>query len=186
MPLGEEMTGMRKRCASSVSSLPASDSVTPWPMNSTGRLAASIMSSAALTCSGAAPLRWAPCRGAAGGTSTSSSSWNTLKGTSTLTGPGRPDSMAVIACRSARGSMSTRVGWKLRLTTGRTMLGKSAWKWRLISWNGLRLNCWVGTLAVIASSAEESDSATCSGMTMLQEPGPHEVSVATGSWRTRK
>ena len=38
----------------------------------------------------------------------------------------------------------------------------------------------------MASSAEESDSATCSGMTMLQEPGPHEVSVATGSWRTRK
>ena len=94
--------------------------------------------------------------------------------------------MVVIAWRSASGSMSTRVGWKLRFTTGRMMLGKSAWKCRLISWNGLRLNCWVGTLAVIASMAEESDSATASGMTMLQEPGPQEVSVATGSWRTRK
>ena len=35
------------------------------------------------------------------------------------------------------------------------MLGKSAWKCRLISWNGLRLNCEVGTLAVIANSAED-------------------------------
>src|SRR3954453_18472137 len=105
---------------------------------------------------------------------------------STLTGPGRPDSMVADACRSASGSMSTRVGWKLRLTTGRTMLGKSAWKCLLISWNGEGLNCWVGTLAVIASSAEESDSATCNGTTMLQEPGPQEVSVATGSCRTRK
>jgi hypothetical protein len=69
----------------------------------------------------------APCIGAAGGTSTSSSSWNTLKGTSTFTGPGRPDSMVVIAWRRMSGSMSTRVGWKLRLTTGRMMLGKSAW-----------------------------------------------------------
>ena len=181
MPLGEEMTGMRRRCANSVSSLLASDSVTPWPMNSTGRSAFRIMSSAAVTCSGEAPLRCVPKRGAAGGTSTSSSSWKTLKGTSTFTGPGRPDSIAVIACRSASGNMSTRVGWKLRFTTGRMMLGKSAWKCLLISWNGLRLNCWVGTLAVMASRAEKSDSATCSGMTMLHEPGPHEVSVATGS-----
>jgi hypothetical protein len=51
----------------------------------------------------------------------------------------------------------------------------------LISWNGLRLNCCVGTLAVMANTAELSDIATCSGMTMLHEPGPHEVSVATGS-----
>ena len=177
---------MPRRWTNAVSSLPASASVTPWPMKSTGRLAARIMSSAALTSSGEAPPRWALCRGEAGGTSTSSSSWKTLKGMSTFTGPGRPDSMVVVAWRSASGSMSTRVGWKLRLTTGRMMLGKSAWKCRLISWNGLRLNCWVGTLAVMARMAEESESATASGMTMLQEPGPHEVSVATGSWRTRK
>ena len=55
------------------------------------------------------------------------------------------------------------------------MLTKSAWKWRLTSWNGLRLNCEVGTLAVIASIAEELVSAQASGMMMLQEPGPHEV-----------
>jgi hypothetical protein len=145
-----------------------------------------MMSSAAVTCSGEAPLLCVPSRGAAGGTSTSSSSWKTLNGTSTFTGPGRPDSIAVIACRKASGSMSTRVGWKLRFTTGRTMFGKSAWKCLLISWNGLRLNCWVGTLAVMASRAELSESATCSGMTMLHEPGPQEVSVATGSCRTRK
>jgi hypothetical protein len=48
------------------------------------------------------------------------------------------------------------------------------------------LNCCVGTLAVIASSADESLSAQASGITMLQEPGPHEVKVATGLWRTRK
>src|SRR2546429_5509368 len=63
MPLGEEITGMRSLRANSVSSLPASDSATPWPMNSTGRLAARIVSRAALTCSGEAPLRWVPCRG---------------------------------------------------------------------------------------------------------------------------
>ena len=103
-----------------------------------------------------------------------------------FTGPGRPDSIVVVAWRSASGSMSTRVGWKLRFTTGRTMLTKSAWKCRLISWNGLRLNCEVGTLAEIASTAEESVSAQASGMMMLQEPGPHEVSVATGLCFTRK
>ena len=136
--------------------------------------------------SGEAPLRCAFSGGAAGGISTSSSSWKTLNGISTFTGPGRPDSIVVIACRNASGSMSTRVGWKLRFTTGRMMLGKSAWKCLLISWNGERLNCEVGTLAVIASTAEESASAQASGITMLQEPGPHEVSVATGSCRTRK
>jgi len=94
--------------------------------------------------------------------------------------------MVVMAWRRASGSMSTRVGCQLRLTTGRMMLGKSAWKCLLISWNGLRLNCWVGTLAVIANSAEESLMAQASGITMLQEPGPQEVSVATGSCRTRK
>ena len=82
--------------------------------------------------------------------------------------------------------MSTRVGWKLRFTTGRMMLGKSAWKCLLISWKGERLNCEVGTFAVMANTAEESASAQASGITMLQEPGPQEVSVATGSCRTRK
>ena len=36
MPLGEVMTGTRSRCASAVSSSPASDRVTPWPMKITG------------------------------------------------------------------------------------------------------------------------------------------------------
>ncbi len=94
--------------------------------------------------------------------------------------------MVVMAWRSASGNISTRVGWKLRLTTGRMMFGKSAWKCLLISWNGERLNCWVGTLAVIAKSAEESLIAQASGITILQEPGPQEVNVATGSCRTRK
>ena len=50
---------------------------------------------------------------------TSASSWNRLNGMSTFTGPGRPLVIVVTAWRSASGSMSTRVGWKLRLTTGR-------------------------------------------------------------------
>ena len=110
MPLGDEITGMRSRRANSVSSREASDSVTPWPMKMTGRDAFTIMSSAVMTSSGEAPLRCALSGGAAGGISTSSSSWKTLNGISTFTGPGRPDSMVVIACRSASGSMSTRVG----------------------------------------------------------------------------
>ncbi len=40
--------------------------------------------------------------------------------TLTSTGPGRPVTIVSIACRSASGSMSTRVGWKARLTTGRS------------------------------------------------------------------
>jgi hypothetical protein len=40
-----------------------------------------------------------------------------LNGTSMFTGPGRPDSIAVVAWRSASGSMSTRVGWNERFTT---------------------------------------------------------------------
>ena len=127
MPLGDEITGMPSFFANSVSSRLASDSVTPWPMNITGRCAARIMSSARETSSGDAPLRCALSGGAGGGISTSSSSWKTLNGTSTFTGPGRPDSIVVIAWRSASGSMSTRVGWKLRFTTGRRTLTKSAW-----------------------------------------------------------
>src|SRR6185437_14870246 len=186
MPLGDEITGICRRRANSVSSREASDNVTPWPMKITGRLALRIRSTHEVISSGEAPLRWVLSGGATGGTSTSSSSWNTLNGTSRFTGPGRPDSMVVMAWRNASGSMSTRVGWKLRLTTGRMMLGKSAWKCLLISWNGERLNCWVGTFAVMANSAEESEMAQASGITILQEPGPQEVSVATGLWRTRK
>ena len=66
------------------------------------------------------------------------------------------------------------------------MFGKSAWKCLLISWNGERLNCEVGTLAVMANTADESASAHANGITMLQEPGPQDVRVATGSCRTRK
>ena len=141
MPLGEEITGMPSLCTNSVSSFEASDSVTPWPMKITGRSAFRIRSTQAEISSGEAPLRCALSGGAGGGSSTSSSSWNTLNGTSRFTGPGRPDSIVVMAWRNASGSMSTRVGWKLRLTTGRMMLGKSAWKCLLISWNGERLNC---------------------------------------------
>jgi hypothetical protein len=43
-----------------------------------------------------------------------------------FTGPGRPDSIVVVAWRSASGSMSTRVGWNERFTTGRITLTKSA------------------------------------------------------------
>ena len=110
-----------------MSSREASDRVTPWPTKITGRAALRIISTALATSSGEAPLRCAFNAGAAAGSSTSSSSWNTLNGISTLTGPGRPDSIVVIAWRSASGSMSTRVGWKLLFTTGRMMLGKSAW-----------------------------------------------------------
>ena len=57
MPLGELMTGIESFFASAVSSAEASDSVTPWPMNITGRLAASSSSSALCTASFEAPLR---------------------------------------------------------------------------------------------------------------------------------
>jgi len=105
---------------------------------------------------------------------------------STFTGPGRPLVIVVAACLSASGSISTRVGWKLLFTTGRTTFGKSAWLWRFSSWNGPRLNCEVGTFAVSASKAEESVCATASAMMRFAEPGPVEVSVATGRCFTRK
>jgi hypothetical protein len=44
-----------------------------------------------------------------------------------FTGPGRPVTIVSNAWRSASGSMSTRVGWKARFTTGRMTEGKSAW-----------------------------------------------------------
>ncbi len=64
--------------------------------------------------------------------------------------------------------------------------GKSAWKWRYVSWNGARLNWEVGTFAVIARNAEESMNAQARAIGMLQDPGPQEVSVATGRCVTRK
>ncbi len=103
-----------------------------------------------------------------------------------FTGPGRPVTMVSNAWRSASGSMSTRLGWKLRLTTGRSTCAKSAWLWAYSSWNGARLACEVGTLAVIARNADESASAVASDITMLAEPGPVDVSVATGWCLTRK
>src|ERR1051326_9020624 len=57
MPLGEAITGMPVRCTRSVSSLPASDNVTPWPTNRTGCLAVRIIATATVTSSGAAPPR---------------------------------------------------------------------------------------------------------------------------------
>jgi hypothetical protein len=48
------------------------------------------------------------------------------------------------------------------------------------------LACEVGTLAVIARHADESESAVTQGMTIFAEPGPVEVSVATGECFTRK
>ena len=57
MPLGELITGMERRSASAVSSAPASDSVTPWPMKITGRSAASSQSTARATSASLAPLR---------------------------------------------------------------------------------------------------------------------------------
>jgi len=140
-------------------------------------------SAARATSSGAAP--WRLLGPVAGRTATSSASWNRLNGTSTLTGPGRPAVIVDHAWLSARGSMSTRLGWNVRFTAGRMTEGKSAWLWRLSSWNGPRLNCCVGTLAVSARKAEESVSAQIVAMTMFAEPGPQEVRVATGSWRTR-
>ena len=111
MPFGDEITGMACFRTNSVSSRLASDKVTPWPMKITGRSAFAIISKACAISSGEAPERCALSGGAGGGISTSSSSWKTLNGTSMFTGPGRPDSIVVVACRSASGSMSTRVGW---------------------------------------------------------------------------
>ncbi len=128
MPFGELITGICRRSASAVSSAPASDSVTPWPMKITGRLAAAISSSARSTSSGAAPLRWRQVAGR----------WRLERGLGRLLeqverhieldrARGGPASMVVVAWRRNRGSISTRVGWKLRLTTGRSTFGKSAW-----------------------------------------------------------
>ena len=104
---------------------------------------------------------------------------------SRFTGPGRPVTIVSIAWRSASGSMSTRVGWKARLTTGRSTCAKSAWLCLYSSWKGARLCCEVGTLDVIAMKADESDSAVASDITMFAEPGPVDVSVATGLCLTR-
>ena len=104
---------------------PASDSVTPWPMKSTGRSAARIRSSAASR--PRATRRRAGCAAARRRHLDVVLFLENVERTSRFTGPGRPVSMVVIAWRSASGSMSTRVGWKLRLTTGRSTLGKSAW-----------------------------------------------------------
>ena len=45
-----------------------------------------------------------------------------------LTGPGRPLRSSPNACFIASGTMSARVGWKLRFTYGRITDGKSPWK----------------------------------------------------------
>ena len=57
MPLGELMTGMRRRWTSSVNCGPASDSVTPWPMKNAGRFAVEIIATAVSMSAGEAPLR---------------------------------------------------------------------------------------------------------------------------------
>ena len=155
IPFGEAITGTERRSASTTSSAPASERVTPWPMKIAGRSAASSIEATAATSSGAAPERRAMQAWLDAATSTSASSTKRLNGISTCTGPGRPPSMQSIASRSEVGSISTRVGWKLRFTTGRQTEGKSASCCRYSSWNGPRLNCCVGTFAVSARKAEE-------------------------------
>ena len=92
----------------------------------TGRSARSSRSSAAATSAGAAADRGrGPAR--ASETPVGAGSANTLSGTSRLTGPGRPDSIAPNACGSITGSWSVLVAWKDRFTYGRAAPGKSAW-----------------------------------------------------------
>ena len=74
MPFGELMTGMRYLVANSVSSLLASDSVTPCPMKITGRREACSMLTTVLTSSGEAPLRRLAKPSHAGSSATSASS----------------------------------------------------------------------------------------------------------------
>ena len=50
----------------------------------------------------------------------------------------------------------------------------------------MRLNWLVGTLPVMAKKAELSIIAAASAITILAEPGPQEVKVATGSFFTLK
>jgi hypothetical protein len=141
-------------------------------MNSTGWRAAASRASAAVTSASLAPGRCGRPRCERAGRSTSASSWNTLYGMSRFTGPGRPVTIVSRPWRSASGSMSTRVGWKARLTTGRSTCAKSAWLCLYSSWNGARL-CWlVGTLAVMAMKADESDSAVASDITRLADARP--------------
>ena len=97
-----------------------------------------------------------------------------------FTGPGRPVRSRPNACFIASGSISTRVGWKDFFTSGRMTDGKSPWKYRPVSWNGMRLNCVVGTLPVIARNDEESIIAPASATGRLHDPGPDEVNVTTG------
>ena len=139
-----------------------------------------------VTSSGEAPLRWAPCRGAAGGTSTSSSSWNTLNGTSTFTGPG-----------PARQHRGHRLAQRQRQHVDAGRL-EAALDHRADDVGEVGLEVPVDLLeraAVelrgrhVGGDREQGRGIRQrhrSGMTMLQEPGPQEVSVATGSWRTRK
>jgi len=156
MPFGELITGTRYFFANSVRSFPASESVAPWPMKITGRREACSRSSVAFTSSGDAPLRRSPKPSQAGSRSTSASSWNRLNGTSEVHRPGPAAVAVVIACRRASGSMSTRVGWKLRFTTGGSRLGKIRLVVAVQLRNGPRLNCEVGTFAVIARQRRES------------------------------
>ena len=126
MPFGDVITGMSSSSATAVSSGPASASVTPWLTKNAGRSAFAMRSTTRRRSSGEAPGFGNPARRSDACSSTSSSSWKTLNGTSRFTGPGRPDSMRLKLWRSASGSMSTRVGWKVRFTYGRSATGNSA------------------------------------------------------------
>ena len=57
IPLGDMTTGMPSRSVKDVSSTEASDRVTPWPINSSGRFAFCKRSATSVTAWGAAPDR---------------------------------------------------------------------------------------------------------------------------------
>ena len=138
MPLGELITGIDRRCASAVSSAPASDSVTPWPMKITGRRAASSQSTRARHVGlGCAPLR-APVEAVPG----------RLLGTSALfleqvvghvqvdrPGPARWSSWSRPGAAPAAASRRASAGSCASPPAGCTLV-KSAWWCRLSSWNG--------------------------------------------------
>src|SRR5690606_29732506 len=155
LPLGLVTTGTWTNSANRRSSSLASLMRTPCPAMMTGRSAARSASTTAASTSGSPGARWLTRLGGPA-RSTSASSTQTLNGTSMSTGPGVPLGMMSTACRTASGTISGLVGWKLRFTYGRITDGKSAWKYFPDAWNGPRLNWLVGTFPVIARNADES------------------------------
>ena len=170
-------TGMPWASASAVTAPCAPDRCTPPPASIRGRSAARIVSAARDSASRSGRQRRAGAASCAGSASKSAGpkpwvAWATSSGTSTTTGPGRPEVATAKARATIPGMRSTASTRRNALQAGRRI---AAWS---VSWVMLSPAWRRCASPTIATTGEPALSASTSPVTRLVAPGPSVASTS--------